>query len=865
MSLPVWMQQLFQRLSPSISVDDSEALADLRRRHQTRCVAFKLLIAANNQALELMADMEEALEGLRPFGMHYVRSQCARVLASVHRIIVQLEALSGKNQPVLHERFESIKASMRQELEPPCVATSGPLLLEMRNAGLCNVDVVGPKVACLAEAANTLDLLIPEGFVATSDAYRALLEVDGLQSFIDKKIQTAAADSTDALFTLSSVIQQAITMAHLPEQLATELDQAAIALERESGPALRLAVRSSALGEDTLGASFAGQYHSELNVPREELAATYKEIVASKYGVTAMSYRLSRGIRDEDVAMCVAFMRMINAVAGGVVYTRNPLGVRHDCLMVNATLGLPKAVVDGKGQSDLFLISRENLNVVRRTVAVKTKKYVCDPVEGLLSVDTTPQESLFPALNDMELVNLSQICLQLEELFGQPQDVEFALDEERRIYILQCRPLQVEDALADPVVELPQNVTPLLKGGVTACHGAAAGEIYVLRKDIDVVRCPDGAVAVTEQASPRWAPLLHRVAAMVACQGSIAGHLANVAREFGVPALFGLEDCVESLEGEGLVTVDADGCAVYSGEIPVILSRTQEKKRLMLGTPVHGVLERVLQFVTPLHLLEPESAAFVPHNCKSLHDITRYCHEMSVRLMFAAEAGQPGLQSLSKQLFHKVPMQYWVIDLGGGIISTDRSNRFILMEDIISPPMLALWHGMTAVSCEAPVPVNVKGFMSVLMEATTNPELETSVQSGFSMRNYFMISDEFCSLQSRFGFHFCTVEALVGNNSDENYASFQFKGGAADMERRILRARMVADLLEEFGFRCETKQDALFARIEGLSKEDMERRLKVLGYLIIHTRQLDMVMTDRDAVTTRRSAMLREIKTMLAM
>jgi len=229
--------------------------------------------------------------------------------------------------------------------------------------------------------------------------------------------------------------------------------------------------------------------------------------------------------------------------------------------------------------------------------------------------------------------------------------------------------------------------------------------------------------------------------------------------------------------------------------------------------------------------------------------------------MFSSEKDQYGLHQLSKQLFHKVPMQYWVNDLGCGTTGKDR-GKFILLEDILSRPMLCIWEGMTAKPMES-APIDMKGFMSVLTEAATNPNLEAASESGFMMRNYFMVSDEFCNLQSRFGFHFCTVESCMGDIAAENYAAFQFKGGAADMRRRVLRAEMIRDILEEFDFRTEVKQDALFARVEGLDKEATGKRLKILGYMIIHTRQLDMVMANATVAASKKESMLQDVYKML--
>ena len=114
---------------------------------------------------------------------------------------------------------------------------------------------------------------------------------------------------------------------------------------------------------------------------------------------------------------------------------------------------------------------------------------------------------------------------------------------------------------------------------------------------------------------------------------------------------------------------------------------------------------------------------------------------------------------------------------------------------------------------------------------------------------------------SRFGFHFSTTEALVGLRSSENYVRFTFKkGGAAHLPRRRRRAQFVGEILEYFDFSVEIKEDNAFAMAaEGCDQETMKEKLRVLGYLMIHTRQLDMVMSNYVLITKYRQKIFDDI------
>ncbi|MDR3567493.1 MAG: PEP/pyruvate-binding domain-containing protein [Syntrophobacteraceae bacterium] len=859
--LSTFLKRKLFRKDPS-EIHEGSSAEELRAAFKSRYLCFRLLLSANNKALEIMADLQEALRGNRPFGMSLVRADTTAVSVNVFRMIQNLDRLAPGKYSILFNRFKEIEEEVEGNLAARKLSFGEELVIPLEGIDKDMADQVGSKMASLGEVKNVLALPVPNGFVVSSAAYRKFFEHNDLQAEIDRLLQTSSMDEMDNLYELSANIQQLIIGSTIPGELETAIVEAYRALEAKTLPGVKISMRSSALGEDSAGTSFAGQYRSELNVGEENVLQAYKEIVAGKYNLQAIFYRLNRGILDEDIAMCVGAMVMINASAGGVMYSRNPLDIRDDSVLLSSAWGLPKSIVDGGMESDLFVVSRKSpMTVTVREIGTKNLKFACDAEEGVCRMEVAGELNRMPSLDDARILELAQIALMLEEHYGAPQDVEWALDENGALFILQSRTLkQQEHKEPLPLSQERETIGSdiLLRGGSTASPGAGWGPVFVVRKDSDTLLFPRGAVLVAAQAHPRWAALLGRACAVVTEQGSIAGHLANLAREFAVPALFGVQGAVQRLENGRDVTVDADGLTVYRGRVEALIDQAPVRKNFMAGSPVHRILEEVANHIVPLHLLDPDSTMFRPENCQTLHDITRFSHEMSVREMFNFGRDHRFSEKMSKQLVCEVPMQWWLINLDDGFREGVR-GKFVYLQDIVSIPTLAIWEGITAVPWAGPPPIDARGFMSILLEAGINPALDPSMPSPYSARNYFMVSRNFCSLSSRFGFHFSTVEALVGERSSENYISFQLKGGAADYDRRLRRARFVGEILEQFGFRAEVKEDGVFARMEGYSENFMKERLRILGYLIMHTRQLDMIMSNEASYQAHRTKILKDI------
>jgi pyruvate,water dikinase len=535
------MANLLQRLKTFFSAERAPVLSleELRAVFRARYHAFKLLLAANNNALQLMTDMEAALRGSHSFGMTFVRSHATAVCVSVFTIIKYLNELAGNRYQALESVFAAIEKNIDEVLRKRQAPAVQELVLPLNRVHKEMADGVGSKMANLGEiTAGLAEIAVPDGFAVTAMAYELFLAHNRLQDEINRRLQALEQEDIGDLYRKSSEVQMLIIGAEMPPQLAAAISQAHGELEARAGGPVKVALRSSAIGEDAVETSFAGQYRSELNVSRENLFTVYKEILASKYALTAVSYRLHKGLRDEDVAMCVGCMAMVDSVSGGVMYSRDPTDIRGDAIFINAVHGLAKSVVDGTVTPDLFVISRgEPPVIIRKEIRKKELKAVCLPEEGVLL--ESDEEGGTPALTDEQALALARIALILEEHFQSPQDVEWCIARDGRIFILQSRPLQQKAGAslrAEAAVSSPVENPVLFRGGDTAGPGVGAGPVYLVKNNLDLLQFPEGAVLVTAFPHPSWATLLNRAAAVVTDRGGITGHLAN-AREFG-PALF---------------------------------------------------------------------------------------------------------------------------------------------------------------------------------------------------------------------------------------------------------------------------------------------------------------------------------------
>lgn len=845
-------------------INSSETYADTEKsdpatqEFKTKYWNFKNLLTINQRILEIMSDMEQTLSGNKVFGYSFLRKNITELSVALFRVITLLDRIAPAKYSALLNKFEEIHTSLDNihlEIEPGEYDGKSWLYLDIKQLRREDAHSTGAKAANLAEVQNIPEIIIPDGFVLSTKAFEVFFQENNLNPQIEQIIQCINFDKLEEVYEASARLKKLINTAKMPDAVQEGMKTGYKNLEERHGRGIRLAVRSSATGEDELQTSFAGQYHSVLEVRGDELVSAYKKVLAGKYNARALLYRHNKGFSDRHVRMSAAFLVMQDAVSSGVIYTNNP-ETGSDDVVISALRGLPKALVDGSADPDLFVYSRSEKKLIDRNINEQKTMLCHSAKKGIISVNLDPESAREPAVTDFLALALARIAMDLEKYFGSPQDIEWCVDPLGKIVILQTRPLQVHHKSADSTEDehsylsfrnslASRDIQPLLKGGITASGGIAQGPVFLIESQKDAAGFPQGGIMVAMDALPRWSSLVGKASGLITEHGSAAGHLATVAREFNVPALFNTENATAVLAAASHVTLDAWACEVFEGSLPYTLPESSEDKGRMFNTPVYSTLTEILSLVSPLNLTDPDHKNFSPENCKTYHDILRFCHEKAVDEMFCLGQEYEGTEASGKRLVAGVPTQWWLINIGGGFKKRKIKDR-IRLSEISSQPFLAVWEGMVSHAWQGPPGADAKGLFSIMMESTMNRDLDLVGPSSFALKNHALVSGNFCSLNCRFGYHYSVLQTLCKEQDRENYIRFGFKGGAADMRRKQLRLKVMSQIMEEIGFQINTTEDSLRASFEGGSRVETLKRLKTLGYLIVHTRQMDMVMNNKD-------------------
>ncbi|MGE5264422.1 MAG: PEP/pyruvate-binding domain-containing protein, partial [Acidobacteriota bacterium] len=267
---------------------------------------------------------------------------------------------------------------------------------------------------------------------------------------VDNEIQSILSqvnpDEVPSLDSASARIQTLIMNASMPADVANAIKENYSALCARCGVEnLPVAVRSSATAEDLPNASFAGQQDTYLWVKGlDQVMQMAQKCWASLFTPRAISYRTKMNFPEDKVLISVGVQKMVNSRTSGVMFTLNPLNGDPSRVVVEASWGFGEAVVSGAVTPDKFVVDKVCLEVNERTISAKTIECVYQPGNGVVHVDVATGRQTVPCLDDRELMELVRVAKRIEEHYGRPMDIEWAIDKDLsfpdNVFIVQSRP-----------------------------------------------------------------------------------------------------------------------------------------------------------------------------------------------------------------------------------------------------------------------------------------------------------------------------------------------------------------------------------------------------------------------------------------
>jgi pyruvate,water dikinase len=827
----------------------TRVLEELKVRYHT----FRILLTHNEISLDLLRSVDRFLSSPVPSRAD-LSEEIDELLDVTYELVDGLNRLTGDRYGALYEKHRRIAEAVRKKLDSMVSLPAHVFrCFSLDNLTGDHRSLVGGKAATLGFL-RTAGFPVPDGFAVTVEGCAEILTQNGLDVYIARRLKRLENGNVKEaeLEAEARDIRDNILDASFPEGLEKDLLAAYERLAAEEHAAVSL--RSSAIVEDQPEHSFAGQFESVLNVTTfNALESALKEVLASNYSARAVSYRLHAGLPLSGHDMAVLCQLMIPAKAAGVLFTVDPAAPESGRVLISAVPGLGILAVDGSVPTDLYRPRRDFPDREPREewtrIAAKTHRATALVEGGIRVEEVSPDERDTPVLSGEEIFSLVRHGRMIENLIGRPQDIEWALSSKGELFILQSRDIRL--AARDRHVLSESRGKILLKGGVIASPGRCAGKAKIIHSMQDVEAWRNGerapGIMVLHRSMVDAAAWLPEFEGVIVDLGNPADHLSCVAREYSRPMLTGTGRATEVLQDGEWVILDADSGLILqapedvwsAGAARETLGAGKKDLPLKKGitTPEAAGLRELIE---PLNLTDAYGPTFSIRECKSLHDIIRYTHEMAVLSMFdTGDSVMEEAEVLLHRLDEGLPFHFLIIDLGGGI-APDKNSFKVHLADIQSIPLLALWKGMATPGLRWSLPPPVSGLSGLFSKAMLDARSSRPVGN----QNYAFITRDYLNLNARVDFHFTMVDAVCGSNARENYIRFRFKGGGTTVVQRERRARFVAEVLGEHRFFADQQGDLVNASIGETQKEEIEERLIMIGRLLGFSRLLDATMRD---------------------
>ncbi|MBL8121422.1 phosphoenolpyruvate synthase [Candidatus Saccharibacteria bacterium] len=444
-----------------------------------------------------------------------------------------------------------------------------------------DIPQVGGKNASLGEMYHHLrpqGVNLPNGVATTADAYRYFLKEAGLSDGINQALDGLDVSNVHDLAKRGQAIRDMIVAAEMPQDFQDEILRAYKELSDKCGHPkgdLVVAIRSSATAEDLPNASFAGQQATFLNISGEaDVLRSVKECIASLFTDRAIVYRVTNGFDHMKVALSVGIQQMVavRSECAGVLFTIDTESGFKNAVVVSSIYGLGENIVQGHVSPDEFIVFKPTMAILKRKLGTKKMKMIPIGNSRTKNIDVAVHDQERFSITDDQVKTLAHWGMLIEQHYGHPMDIEWALDEDdKQLYIVQARAETVQSRRNVNVIEeykLADGGNVLVKG-TSVGNKIGQGRASKIMSVADIDDFKEGDVLVTEMTDPDWVPIMKIASAIVTDKGGRTCHAAIVSRELGIPCVVGTGNASELIQDGQDVTVSCatggDEGAVYEG------------------------------------------------------------------------------------------------------------------------------------------------------------------------------------------------------------------------------------------------------------------------------------------------------------
>ena len=448
------------------------------------------------------------------------------------------------------------------------------------NIRVNDVPLVGGKNASLGELLS-FGIPVPLGFAVTAKAYDYILETNyfrikeeeiTLKEYINREIKKISKElknedikSIKKVDKICENLRFAIESASIPDSLADEILDAYHKLLERIGNETTFAIRSSATAEDLPDASFAGQQDTHLNISGEDQILEYiLKDMASVFTTRATMYRERAGFDHFAVKLSVGVQEIAGGLDGvkasGVMFTEDPDSGNPNVVVIRATWGLGELIVQGVEKGDEFIVFKHasKLRIINRSLVKKENKMIFDRNKGgTITTFVDEKEQRKFCINDQQVLVLSEYALKIREHYGCPMDIEWALGQDEKIYIVQARPETVHSQkgdieeifylLEDPK-ELIENGYLIENSGIAIGRRIGYGKVKIIESINDAYLLEEGDILITEETNPDWTSYMENLGGVVTERGGPTCHAAIVSRELNIASIVGADDIIEKVK-----------------------------------------------------------------------------------------------------------------------------------------------------------------------------------------------------------------------------------------------------------------------------------------------------------------------------